>query len=182
MSETKVKNGSYKVHVPIGAKGQYYTRLDNDSAFSVYPSDYEQTDRSVYNVSMLNQNEYAHGWRQVLPRRRVYIKHIKEKDSDNIVDRIGSNVYKLTVNLAQLPYHLWNRMRLSHRTTQIINDYIYQYTVENTNVDDEIRELVFLINQPYNKSYTERVTELLNVLKDNDVFGWVVIKASSLYH
>ncbi len=182
MSDTKVKNGSYKVHVPIGGRGQYVTRLDNDSAVSLFPSDFEQTDKSVYTVSMLTQNEYAHGWRQVLPRRRVFIKRIKNKDTDEMTERIGTNVYKLKVNLAQLPYYLWSRIRPTHLNQQIINDNNYQYTVEYSNVDDEVRELVSIMNNGYNVSNRERVTELLNVLKDNDVFGWVVIKASALYH
>jgi hypothetical protein len=53
--------------------------------------------------------------------------------------------------------------------------------IERTNVDDEIRELAKILKNPFEKCFKERVNELLNILKDNDVHGWVVVKANRLY-
>jgi hypothetical protein len=41
--------------------------------------------------------------------------------------------------------------------------------------------LAKILEQPVEKAFKERVHELLNVLKDNDVHGWLVIKANRLY-
>jgi hypothetical protein len=174
MSEVKVRNGSYKVHMPVGGKSVNMTRVDSNTSYSIFPGDYEQSDRAQHTVSMLTQQEYAHGWQQVLPKRRLYIKTTKVNDVE--VEKLGSNVYKLKVNLCQLPSHLWGR------SSNVINDNIYQYTVERTNVDTEIIELYNIVNEQYNPSNKERVTELLNILKDNDVFGWVVIRALYMYN
>ena len=54
----------------------------------------------------------------------------------------------------------------------------YIYIVNPTVVDDDIRELSNLCNAKYfNK---ERAIELLHSLEDNNIYGWVVIRAKKI--
>jgi flagellar basal body rod protein FlgG len=175
----KVKNGNFKVKIPIGNSNSFM-RIDETDTYSLFPKDYVKVDTVQHTVPMLSQNEYAHRWNQVLPRKRVYIKQFKN-DKNEDVAKISSNVYRMNVNLAQLPYHLWSRMRRIKNQTSThnyrVNDNIYQYIVEPSNVDDEIRTLVCILNQQHNVAYYEQIRNILTVLKDNDVYGWPVIKA-----
>jgi hypothetical protein len=127
---------------------------------------------------MLSQNEYANGWRQVVPKKRVYIKHFKD-DNGMEHSKISSNVFRMNVNLAQLPYHLWYSMR---RNRSYVSEGMYSYNVEKTDVDSDIRELALYTAQPYNVENRDIVLSLLNTMKENDIYGWVTIKASALYH
>jgi hypothetical protein len=67
-------------------------------------------------------------------------------------------------------------------TMHTVNNGYHYYTVMKTNVDDEIRELAHILRQVRCPKYKDRVHELLNILKDNDVYGWVIIKAKAMYH
>jgi hypothetical protein len=177
MSGQKVRNGSFRVRVPVGNTSTV-TMFDNDSAYSIYPNDYEQKDTVNHTVQMLSQNEYANGWRQVVPKKRVYIKRFKDENGMEH-SKISSNVFRMNVNLAQLPFHLWRRMR--HNSTYV-SEGMYSYNVERTDVDGDIRELYQYTTQPYNSLDRERVLSLLNTMKENDIYGWVTIKAAALYH
>ena len=84
-------------------------------------------------------------------------------------------------NLAQLPEYLWDRMQYIDEKTKSVNNGIHYYIIERTNVDDEIRELSSLLKHNVETKYKERVYELLNILKDNDVYGWLIIRAKSMY-
>jgi hypothetical protein len=129
---------------------------------------------------MLSQNEYANGWRQVVPRKRVYIKRFKD-DNGMEHSKISSNVFRMNVNLAQLPYHLWNNIKTTFHNSTVYEG-MYSYNVEKTDIDSHIRELVEYTTLPYNISYRDRVNSLLNTMKENDVYGWATIKASAMYH
>ncbi len=177
MSGQKVRNGSFRVRVPVGNTSTV-TMFDNDSAYSLYPNDYEQKDTVNHTVQMLSQNEYANGWRQVVPKKRVYIKRFKD-DNGMEHSKISSNVFRMNVNLAQLPHHLWTRIR---HNRSYVSDGMYNYNVERTDVDNEIRELAHYTTVPYNSANRERVNSLLSTMKENDVYGWVTIRASAMYN
>ena len=174
--QNKIKNGSFRVKIPT------ITNLSDDNKLQCTDSKYCNrkqcwNDAIQYTVHMLSQNDYAHNWQQVLPKKRTFLKHYKDEHNNDQV-RISSNVFKIKINLAQLPYHLWKRQKL-YKINNIVRDGIYQYFIEPTKVDNEIQELANIIHCPYNDMYKERVSELLNILKDNDIYGWVIIRANN---
>ena len=176
-STRPIRNGSFRVNVPIGRNfDPQETGLN-----SIFPKYYEELDRTTFTVQMLTQNDYADGWHQIVPRAKHFTKRYVDTEG-NIVSRLYSNAYKMKVNLAQLPEHLWHRMQYVDETMHTVNNGYHYYYVENTNVDPEIRELAHILRGYYCPSQKERVHELLNILKDNDVYGWVVIKAKTMYH
>jgi hypothetical protein len=157
--EHKVRNGSFRVYLSNG----------ND-----------QVERKSVTVQMLTQNDYADGWRQVVPRAKTFIKKFVDTEGNQQI-RHYTNAYRMKINLAQLPEYLWHRMQYYNETTKIVNNGYHYYIVEATSVDDEIRELVNILKNSAQAEYKERVHELLTILKDNDVYGWVVIRAKSMY-
>jgi hypothetical protein len=172
-----VKNGSFRVVVPM------CRRIEDGNGSYVncfFPKDYEQVDAKSYIVQMLTQNDYADGWRQVVPNAKRHSKTYKDLEGNEIV-KTFSNVYKMKVNLAQLPEYLWHRMQYVDENTKSVRNGIHHYIIDKSNVDDEIRELASILNQHVDTSHRERVHELLNILKDNDVYGWLVIRAKSMY-
>lgn len=177
MSVQKVRNGSFRIRVPVGNNSSV-TMLDQEGAYSMFPNEYEQKDINNHTVQMLSQNEYANGWRQVVPKKRAYIKRFKDENGMEH-SKISSNVFRMNVNLAQLPYHLWHRKRYNNSH---VSEGMYNYNVEKTDVDNYIQELVIYITKPYNSTHRERVIQLLNIMKDNDIYGWATIKASAMYH
>ncbi len=169
----KVRNGSFHVSIPIGK--------NMEDGVICYPSKYyEQVDSKTYTVQMLTQNDYADGWQQIVPNAKRYVKKFVDSEGNQQI-RYLSNAYRMKVNLAQLPEYLWNRMKYYDENTKTANNGYHHYTVEATNVDDEIKELVNLLKNPPLPELKERVHELLTILKDNDVYGWVVIKAKNMY-
>ena len=157
----KVRNGSFRVAVP-------YLRDDG-------------MERKMLTVQMLTQNDYADGWRQVVPRAKTFSKKFVDNEGNEII-KYYSNVYRMKINLAQLPEYLWNRMQYSEGNNKVVNNGYHYYTVEATCVDDEIHELANILKSPAQAEFKAKVHELLNILKDNDVYGWVVIKAKAMYH
>ena len=175
--QTKIKNGNFRVKIPT------ITNLLYDDDKKLQCIDSKNCNRThcwnnsiQYTVNMLSQNDYSNNWQQVLPRKKTFLKYYKDENNNEQV-RISSNVFKMKINLAQLPYHLWKRQKMYK--SNIIRDGIYQYLVEPTNVDDEIKELVDIIHSVKSDSSKERVDELLNILKENDIYGWVIISASN---
>jgi hypothetical protein len=176
---TKTKNGNFMSRFKVCEIGVNIDVDPKSHCESKFPSECTYLDSVKHNVNMLSQNEYAQGWVQIIPRRRLFIKRIKN-DKDEYVSRISSNIYRMKVNRAQLPPYLYHK--LIYNDTMTINHKMYQYNVESTPVDDEIAELIKYTNMSFDEKHRERVYELLAVLKDNDVYGWVVIKATSMYH
>jgi len=72
-------------------------------------------------------------------------------------------------------------MQYYNENTKTVNNGYHYYIVEATSVDDEIRELVNILKESVQAEHKERVHELLTILKDNDVYGWVIIRAKSMY-
>ncbi len=169
----KVRNGSFRVYVPIG-------KDMGEGVIGYSPRYYEQVDTKVLTVQMLTQNDYADGWQQVVPRAKTYTKKFVDSEGNQQVKQL-SNAYRMKVNLAQLPEYLWNRMQYYNENTKTVNNGYHYYIVEATNVDSEIRELANILKQTALPEFKERVHELLTILKDNDVYGWVVIRAKTMY-
>jgi hypothetical protein len=169
----KVRNGSFRVCIPIG-------KDMGEGVFAYSPRYYEQIDSKFYTVQMLTQNDLADGWQQVVPRAKTFVKKFVDSEGNQQV-RNFTNAYRMKVNLAQLPEYLWNRMQYYDENTTTVNNGYHYYIVESTNVDFEIRELVNILKKSVLPELKERVHELLTILKDNDVYGWVVIRAKSMY-
>jgi hypothetical protein len=171
--EHKVRNGSFRVTVPM-----LHEKVED--VVTISPRNYEQVETNTITVQMLTQNDYADGWRQVVPRAKTFVKKFVDTEGNQQI-RHFSNAYRMKVNLAQLPEYLWHRMQYYNETTKTVNNGYHYYIVEATSVDDEIRELVNILKNPAQLEHKERVHELLTILKDNDVYGWVVIRAKSMY-
>jgi hypothetical protein len=173
-----VRNGSFRVNIPIARN--YETEKTN-GIVSIFPKYYEQVDSANYTVQMLTQNDYAEGWQQIVPNAKYFTKRFIDTEG-NQVSRLYSNAFRMKVNLAQLPEHLWHKMQYVDQSMHTVNNGYHYYYVESSNVDDEIRELAHILRQVVCSSHRNRVHELLHVLKDNDVYGWVVIKGKNMYH
>jgi len=169
-SVNKKKNGSFRVKVPI-----VNNFIHQDNTYSLLTCEYEPVGYVYHEVNMLTQNEYADNWQLVVPPKRNYIKHYEENGVKKRI--LKSNLFKINLNLAQLPNHLWHRINYKNN----VSDGMYLYHIESTPVDNYIRELVNILNRSYDIKYTNRVKQLLNELRENDIFGWIVIKAKSLY-
>ncbi len=174
MTESYMKNGSFTVHIPVGRSHKL------NESICLFPKEFEQVDQNTYTVNMLNQHELADGWVQVLPfpksvRRKF--KNVDENEVETMVERNVMQRFKMRVNLAQLPHHLWHRMKRYNEMSFVVKNRIYHYLVEKTVVDDEIRALYHLTTLLKTPETCEKIKELLTVLKDNDVYGWVVIRA-----
>lgn len=182
MTEKYMKNGSFTVKIPVGR-----TKFLDD-VHCLFPKDFEQIDQNTYTVNMLNQHELADGWVQSLPfpsstKRKVTV--VDENEVETVVERNFIQRFKMRVNLAQLPHHLWNRINYNSRYNEnsyIVKNRIYHYLVEKTAVDAEIRSLYHLTTLPKTLETCEQIKDLLVVLKDNDVYGWVVIRARNYIH
>ncbi len=171
--KNKVRNGSFRAYVPVG-------KDMGEGVVGYSPKYYEQVDTNVITVQMLTQNDYADGWQQVVPRAKTYVKKFVDSEG-NEQRRVFSNAYRMKINLAQLPEYLWHRMVYYNETTKTVNNGYHYYIIEATNVDAEIRELASILKNPPLVEHRDRVKELLTILKDNDVYGWVVIRAKSMY-
>ena len=127
-------------------------------------------------IKPLSQNELANGWQLVVPK--VINKVIKNLDENKT---LKSNVYRSKINLAQLPFFLWAKRRLLSNGNSKAHHRSHYFYIEKSPVDKEITKLVNIIQGSYNPDNSETVLQLLNVLKENDIYGWVVIKATELY-
>jgi hypothetical protein len=168
------RNGSFRVSIPV-ARNQGHGNV-------LWPNEYEQIDTVYHTVQMATQNDYAEGWRQVVPRVSYRTKKVVD-ESGIEKEKTVSNIYRMKVNLAQLPQYLWHRMRYQYYDdTHTVRNGMYYYKIEKTPVDDEIRELVDITNRVVQEEYRYRVQELLNILKDNDIYGWAIIRAKNMYN
>ena len=132
-------------------------------------------------IKPLSQNELAGGWQLVVPKIKYNRNRKYEENTDDSIIKKQSNIYRSKINMSQLPFHLWKKTRKLNNGNKKVFDNSHLYYIENTNVDDEIYELTDIIMRPYNISNSSKVIELLNVLKDNDIYGWIVIQATNMY-
>lgn len=118
-------------------------------------------------IEPLNQNDYAEGWRMVLPNVHK-----------------TSTRHHFNVSLANLPPHLWSKIRYDVKCNYLpIMDNIYQYTVKKHDSDEDLFELYHLVNNPdpnYNWDKLDLVQELYNSLQKENVKGWIMTRAKSL--
>ncbi len=152
-------------------------------SFKVLYSGSDTIPPKEYIVKPLTQKELAEGWRLVLP----YPKHRTKifNNRDGTISRKKYPIYnRFNVNLAQLPNHLWDKLKFNYTDGKLTHftarDRRYIYIVEPTVVDNEIRELREYVNTMSNTNSYNRVIELLQILNDNNIYGWVIIKAKKL--
>ena len=124
--------------------------------------------------------DLANDWQLIVPRKINIMKDTIDDKGNNII-KVTSNIVHSKINLAQLPRHLWCKRKNLRNGNIRITEKSHYYYVDKTNVDDEIITLERILSNPYDISYREKVNELLEVIKDNNINGWVTLKASRLY-
>ena len=90
----------------------------------IYNQD-ETTDEKfkTYTVNPLTQHEISNGWRLVLPNRKMVNRIVKNKDGDEInVNKSNDCFFK--VNLAQLPPHMFNRLKRVYKNDQFVHIFV----------------------------------------------------------
>lgn len=165
-------NGSFKINVSV------VNNPPNDLNFL------DSTDLPVHSVEKminpLTQNELAEGWEQVVPSPRSKVYFITKNGSNFRRTKKLKHYFK--IDLSKLPENLWDKLKPVYEeglfSYSIVQNKIFVYIVNPSVVDNEIRELYCLINQQhFNK---EKAMKLLQVLEDNNIHGWVVIRAKNL--
>jgi hypothetical protein len=125
-------------------------------------------------VKPLSQRELAEGWSQVIRKPEHRLKDV------NGFERKYLLFNTFTVNLAQLPEELWNKMTPVYDGSSIeyyrATNMRYKYIIEHTSHDNQIRRLRHCLLDP--KYHVNEIRELVNYLDDNDIYGWVKIRAS----
>ena len=143
-----------------------------------------------YTIKPLSQNEIAQGWQLVLPRRKkIVVKYTNDKGVEE--ERNTTNEFYFKINLAQLPRHLYGKLRPVYKNGELSHyharDNIYNYIVNLTCVDKEIRELALFLNQ-HNDSIANISDEMESHYRqcyqrvvEADVYGWVVFVCKRLF-
>ncbi len=176
---TGSRYGSFNVEIPVGSEDSYDSHLNNGT-YSTFSKYLNIKKYNSYTIPMITQNELADGWLMSHPSTRCYFKTTTNEAGEKVNTRVNHS-YHFKVNLAQLPENLWHKMNFLNYHSYYVTDGLYSFTVENTPVDDEIRELYNLTNKIKCQEHKEKVQELLTLLKDNDIYGWVVIRARNMY-
>lgn len=139
-------------------------------------------------VSPLTQNQIGDGWRLQLPQRRRFMVTYTD-DNGNTIQKMRNNQSYFKVNLAELPPHLYNKMKPVYKQGEFSHhraiDNCYTYLVQSSPVDKEIRVLAdFIQNYDRLNYYSEkemtRYRNMLKKVKENDINGWVVFKSQHL--
>ena len=134
-------------------------------------------------VNPLSQAELADGWQQVVRRPEYHYKKIVRDDME--YRKKVFNYDYMKVNLAQLPEHLEDKLKPVYEEDLFshykVREQRHVYIVNKTAVDDEICELKYLVNQRRLKiNDIDRIKDLLQVLQDNEIHGWPIIRAKRL--
>ena len=148
-------------------------------------------EESTYTVNPLSQHDLASGWRLVLPSRKRRIVEMKNKDDEDVrIVKTNESFFK--INMAQLPSHLFSRMKQSYKRGQLTHYYArdncYVYLVQLTPVDNDIRTLFYYINIFENKVYylsdddISIINYCLERVNEAEIKGWVVMKANRLFN
>lgn len=136
---------------------------------------------NTFTANPLTQQELADGWQLVVPRVRREQYVVTNTTTNKTFTQYKKNYKLFRINMAQLPEHLWCKMRpiyeegiLSH---YIAKDGMYLYIVNTTPVDKEIRELYsYITSENLNSGDLDRINELRSILSDNNVKGWLTIR------
>ena len=118
----------------------------------------------------------------------VLPKPNRVKMSNNFNGRIITTTKKyynyFKIDLSKLPNELWDNLSPVYEegiySHSIVRNRRYVYIVNPTVVDDEIRELRKLVNSDNWDLSKDRMMTLLQVLDDNNIYGWVIVKAKKL--
>jgi hypothetical protein len=130
--------------------------------FYVYQKHSDNTKTKVL-VNPLSQDELARGWSLVLPRVRN-----------------DTRIHHFKIFLSHLPEHLWNKLHTDNDNLHynVISDNIYRYSVQKTDNDNYIKELYrHVMKRNFNSII---VKELYDNLKNENVKGWLMIRARYL--
>ena len=110
-------------------------------------------------IKPLTQDEIADGWQLNLPGDKFPVHH-----------------WSLT--LAQLPPHLWKKLRVDYKDGKdfipIIKDNIYHYSINSTKYDTDLKLLYSELSKGLNANL-EKIKELLE--KCDNINGWLIIRA-----
>ena len=132
-------------------------------------------------VKLLSQKDLANGWRQVLPFPKSTLKII-ERNSKLINRKIKYYIVQ-KINLSQLPEYLWNKLEINNLNENYkyksVIDKVVKYNIIETPVDKEIIELKNILSS--NSNNFTRIIELLQILEDNNINGWIIIRAKSKF-
>lgn len=170
-------------------KGSFYHRLP------VYESSKsEDTITLLFNsykelrIDPLNENEKEENWIRVVPRsllvkNKEFNSSVKVSSSNKKYRRIKRyNVFDIC--LLEVPNHLWKRLKWNYSDGKFYNytvtDRIHKYNIYSTEFDNEIFELRKLINKNSNKYNIVRINEIVNLLKSEDLSGWILNKANRI--
>lgn len=172
----KTKHGSFNVKI------MQISNLAPD-ALCLNPKDVGNYTIVEKLVNPLSQAELADGWRQVVRRPDYYYKKIVRGDME-YKKKIFNYDY-IKVNLAQLPEHLEHKLKPVYEENLFshykVREQRHVYIVSKTAVDEEICELKRLINKNcLSFDDIDRIKDLLQVLQDNEVYGWPIIRAKRL--
>lgn len=156
-------------------------------SFNVKILNTDTNEFNTYTINPLSQNQLSHNWRLVLPRKKNFMKKVKD-DNGVESEQHKSNAKFFKINMAQLPSHLFDRMKpvysKSDLTHYIVKERIYNYIIYPSPIDNEIRDMVKLLNlserRNLNYSENEKLYEYIKLLKDNEIYGWPILKAQRL--
>ena len=125
----------------------------------------------------LSQMDLANGWNLIIPKKKEILK-------TSTTNKKQYNTYHIKVNLAQLPFKLWNKYKNNRFTNETVHINIksHHYVVTPTVVDNIIIELVNILNKPYEELNTVKVINLTTILTNNNIRGWPVILANIKYN
>lgn len=118
----------------------------------------------------LNQTDLANNWKQILPMRNLVKSEEKDMEFENKM------IYN-EVNLAQFPPYMYYKIKSSK---DIYFDNFFKFRLLKTEQDDLIKELYNLIQVDYpNLSQKKQMKELVHILEEYSIEGWVIIKAKN---
>lgn len=173
---SKYKNGNFKVAMP------FVKNYSNESELNFIESKDLLVEYKDVFINNLSQNALADGWQLVVPKPN------RVKMVNNFNGKIVTTTKKyynyFKIDLSKLPDELWDSLSPVYEegiySHSITKNKRYVYIVNPTVIDDEIRELRELVNSYNWELNKDRMMELLQVLDDNNIYGWVIIKAKKL--
>ena len=121
-----------------------------------------KNNKELFEFEKLSQNELAEGWIQKLPKKS---KH--------------QPVHHFNISLAELPPYLFKYISiysLLNNNIEFINikNKIFLYSIEKSDHNLMIYNLYLQLNNKYKNN--NKILELYNYCKDNDIYGWIMIK------
>jgi len=112
-------------------------------------------------IKPLTQDEIAEGWQLNLPSFQSF------------------PVHHWSLTLAQLPPHLWKKLRVEYKDGKdyipIIKNNIYYYSINATKYDNELKKLYYELQKGYNANI-DKIKDLMNSF-NNEINGWLITRA-----